>query len=119
VLLVEDEEGVRGLAQLSLEKHGYTVLSASSGPEALAIADAHPGVIDVLVTDVVMEGMTGREVFERLHAQRPTLKVLYMSGYNDDEVVRRGIVEAKSPFLQKPFALGTIPKKVREVLGSI
>ena len=118
VLLVEDEEGVRRLARLSLEKHGYTVLSASSGPEALAIADAHADAIDILVTDVVMAGMTGPEVFEHLRLRRPTLKVLFMSGYNDDEVVRRGIVDARSTFIQKPFALSTIPKKVREVLGA-
>jgi two-component system, cell cycle sensor histidine kinase and response regulator CckA len=118
VLLVEDEDGVRGLAALSLQKHGYTVLSASSGSEALALADGHPGAIDILVTDVVMAGMTGREVFERLREQRPALKVLFMSGYNDDEVVRRGVGEASSPFLQKPFALSTIPLKVRDVLGS-
>jgi PAS domain S-box-containing protein len=118
VLLVEDEEGVRGLATLSLRRHGYTVLSAGSGHEALALAEGHPGTIDILVTDVVMAGMTGREVFEQLRAQRPALKVLFMSGYNDDEVVRRGIVDASSPFLQKPFALGTIPQKVRDVLGS-
>jgi PAS domain S-box-containing protein len=118
VLLVEDEDGVRGLAALSLRKHGYTVLSAASGHEALALADGHPGTIDILVTDVVMAGMTGREVFEQLRAQRPSLKVLFMSGYNDDEVVRRGIVDARAPFLQKPFALSTIPQKVRDVLGS-
>ena len=118
VLLVEDEEGVRRLARFSLEKHGYTVLSAGSGHEALAIAEAHPNAIDILVTDVVMAGMTGREVFEQLRLRRPTLKVLFMSGYNDDEVVRRGIVDAKSTFIQKPFALSTIPKKVRDVLGA-
>jgi CheY-like chemotaxis protein len=105
------------LATLSLRKQGYTVLSAASGHEALALADGHPGTIDILVTDVVMAGMTGREVFEQLRAQRPALKVLFMSGYNDDEVVRRGIVDARAPFLQKPFALGTIPQKVRDVLG--
>jgi PAS domain S-box-containing protein len=118
VLLVEDEEGVRGLARLSLEKHGYAVLSAGSGDEAMALAEAHPGTIDILVTDVVMAGMNGREVFEQLRSRRPTLKVLFMSGYNDDEVVRRGVIDAKSPFLQKPFALSTIPQKVRDVLGS-
>ena len=92
--------------------------SASSGPEALAIADAHADAIDILVTDVVMAGMTGPEVFEHLRLRRPTLKVLFMSGYNDDEVVRRGIVDRRSTFIQKPFALSTIPKKVREVLGA-
>jgi PAS domain S-box-containing protein len=117
VLLVEDEEAVRRLARLSLERHGYTVLEAAGGEEAIQLSETFPGTIDVLVTDVVMAGMHGGEVAERLRASRPSLKVLFMSGYTDDAVVRSGLVEAPTAFLQKPFDSRILATRIREVLG--
>jgi len=117
VLLVEDEDGVRRLARLSLERHGYTVLEANGGREAIELADAYQGRIDVLLTDVVMPEINGREVSERLLARRPDLKVLFMSGYNDDAVVRHGVVGSPAAFLQKPFDSRTLATRVRDVLG--
>jgi PAS domain S-box-containing protein len=119
VLLVEDEHGVRRLARLSLERHGYTVLEASSGREAIELSDTYDGDIEVLLTDVVMPELNGREVSERLRLRRPDLKVLYMSGYNDDAVVRHGVVESPAAFLQKPFDARTLATKVRDVLGQV
>jgi PAS domain S-box-containing protein len=117
VLLVEDEDGVRRLARLSLERHGYTVLEASNGQEAIDLSDRHHGVIEVLLTDVVMPNINGREVSERLLLRRPDLKVLFMSGYNDDAVVRHVGADSSGAFLQKPFDSRTLAAKVREVLG--
>ena len=117
VLLVEDEDAVRRLARLSLERHGFTVLEAAGGDEAIQLSETFQGTIDILVTDVVMAGMNGREVSERLRASRPGLKVLYMSGYNDDAVVRSGLGEAPTAFLQKPFDSRILATRIREVLG--
>ena len=118
VLLVEDEDAVRRLARLSLERHGYNVLEAAGGEEAILLSETYPGPIDVLVTDVVMAGMHGGEVSERLRASRPTLKVLFMSGYNDDAVVRSGLVDPPTAFLQKPFDSRILATRIREVLGT-
>jgi PAS domain S-box-containing protein len=116
VLLVEDEDTVRALAKDSLEKCGYTVLAASQGEEALELSARHPGAIHLLLADVVMPGMGGRQLAERLAADRPGLKVLYMSGYLDDEIVRLGVLEANTPFLHKPFKPVALARTVREVL---
>jgi PAS domain S-box-containing protein len=116
ILLVEDEERVRALTRLVLQSHGYTVLEAKNGGEALVMAQQHPGEIHLLVSDVVMPNMSGRQLVERLEVVRPALKVLYVSGYTDDAVVRHGIVDAKTPFLQKPFSPLAFARKVREVL---
>jgi two-component system cell cycle sensor histidine kinase/response regulator CckA len=116
VLLVEDEEGVRTLSRMILESHGYTVLEAKDGTEALLLAEQHQGTIHLLVSDVVMPKMSGRELGERLAVLRPDMKVLYFSGYTDDAIVRHGIVDAKTPFLQKPFSPLGLGRKVREVL---
>jgi PAS domain S-box-containing protein len=117
VLLVEDEDAVRRLARLSLERHGYTVMEAASGEEALTLSDSYAGTIDILVTDVVMAGMSGREVSEWLRSSRPELKVLFMSGYNDDAVVRNGVGDTPTAFLQKPFDSRILATRIREVLG--
>jgi two-component system, cell cycle sensor histidine kinase and response regulator CckA len=116
VLLVEDEPGVRRLVRRVLQAHGYAVLEAGDGEQAEAVARAHPGSIDLLITDVVMPGRSGREVAEALRGAWPGLKVLFMSGYTDDEVMRRGIETDRVHFLQKPFAPAALAAKVRQVL---
>ncbi len=116
VLLVEDDDEVRGLAREILDAFGYHVLEARRGDEAVAIAVQHAGVIHLLVTDVVMPGMNGREVAEAVARQRPETKVLYLSGYTENAIVHHGIVDRRTAFLQKPFAPDTLARKVREVL---
>jgi len=116
VLLVEDEAALRSLAQEILRDQGYKVMAAGSGPEALAIAGSHPAAIDLLVTDVVMPGMDGRELADRLLPIHPETRCLFMSGYTDDAIVRRGVREEGMPFLQKPFTIDALALKVREVL---
>ncbi|MBI3828195.1 MAG: PAS domain S-box protein [Planctomycetes bacterium] len=116
ILFVEDEDGVRTLSALSLESAGYTVLQARDGEEALRLLDCGGAQADLLATDVVMPGMNGRELADVLHARFPKLKVLFMSGYTDDAVVRHGILHAEVAFLQKPYTPRTLLAKVRQVL---
>ncbi len=118
ILLVEDDELVRSLIQRALQDEGYTILEACSGDEALSLAGQHPGGIELLMTDVVMPQMSGRELAEQLKALRPQLKVLFMSGYTDDTVVRHGVLTAEIEFLPKPFSSSKLVSKVREVLGA-
>ncbi len=118
VLLVEDAAPVRTLARRSLEACGYKVIDAADGPSALELSARHTGEIAVLVTDVVMPGMSGRELAERLAPTRPAMKVLYTSGYTDDAMVRQGVLNAGVAFLQKPFVPDSLARKVREVLDS-
>jgi PAS domain S-box-containing protein len=116
LLLVEDEGPVRKLASEMLLRHGYIVIEAANGPEALALAECHAASIDLLITDVIMPKMSGGELVERLQQTHPTLRVLYISGYNDDAIVRHGVSHANSAFLQKPFAYEAFVAKVRDVL---
>jgi CheY-like chemotaxis protein len=116
VLVVEDEDSVRELVQQILENHGHAVLTARHGRDALLIAERYERPIDLLVTDVVMPEMGGGELVERLVARRPNLKVLYISGYTNDEVVRRGVHGASASFLHKPFTAEDFMRRVREVL---
>jgi two-component system cell cycle sensor histidine kinase/response regulator CckA len=118
ILLVEDERAVRHFARRALEANGYCVLAAADGAEALAIAERHVGPIHVLLTDVVMPGIGGPELAHRLAALRPTLRVLFSSGYTDDETVRQGVREAGTAFLQKPFAPEDLLRKIAEVLST-
>lgn len=116
VLLVEDEEMVRRLAYRVLERCGYAVLEARGADEALLLGEEHAETIDLLVTDVVMPGMGGRDLVERIVALRPEIKVLYVSGYTDDTVAHHGVLDPGVAFLQKPFTPLVLAHKVREVL---
>ncbi len=116
ILLVEDEDAVRKITKLTLQSLDYTVLEAENGDEALRICERHVEPIHLLMTDVVMPGMGGRQVAERLSACRRGIKVLFLSGYTDDAVVRHGIMKAEVAFLQKPFTPIGLATKVREVL---
>jgi CheY-like chemotaxis protein len=118
ILLVEDEDGVRALTRYILQNGGYTVLEARDGAEALRLASTHAGRIHLLLSDVVMPRLSGRELAEHLRHSLPTLKVLFLSGYTDDEVMRHGILQAEVHFLQKPFSPAALAQKVREVLDS-
>jgi len=118
ILLSEDAPALRGTARQILERYGYTVLEAPNGKEALTLARSLPGLIHLLLTDVVMPGMSGRELAERFTALRPEVKVLYMSGYTDDAVVRHGVLRPGIAYLQKPFTPESLAHKVREVLDS-
>jgi two-component system cell cycle sensor histidine kinase/response regulator CckA len=118
VLLVEDAAAVRAVAKQTLVRQGYQVLEASDGEDALHIAKRHRGPIDLVLTDVVMPRVGGRELVERLSAVRPDVRVLFMSGYTDDSVVRHGILEGGVPYLQKPFAPDGLARKVRDVLDA-
>jgi len=117
ILLVEDEEAVRKLARRVLEGSGYKVLEARDGKAALSAVAAHPGPLDLVLTDVVMPGMSGQELSARLVAQRPGLNVLYVSGYTDDAILQHGRLLPNTAFLQKPFSPATLVSKVQEVLG--
>jgi len=116
ILLVEDEEEVRKLAVRVLERQGYKVLAARNGDEALLICKQHQGPIHLLLTDVVMPGMNGHEVAKRLESLHPETKALYMSGYTDDAIVLHGVLVAGVNYIQKPFTVDALTKKVREVL---
>jgi two-component system, cell cycle sensor histidine kinase and response regulator CckA len=116
ILLVEDQEQVRNVALSILRRHGYRVLVAQSAPEALALCDLESGAIDLLLTDVVMPHLSGAELAKRIAHSRPEIKVLCMSGYTDDSVIRHGVLQSDMPFLQKPFTPETLVHKVREVL---
>ncbi|HEY1191057.1 MAG TPA: EAL domain-containing protein [Gemmata sp.] len=116
VLVAEDDDAVRRLARLALEAQGYTVLEASWGTEAAEVAAAAPGPIHLLVTDVVMPGLSGQEVADSVRARHPNVRVLYSSGYTDDAVVRYGIPEAADSFLQKPYSPLALVRKVRDIL---
>ena len=116
ILLVEDEVQVRTLAASVLRHRGYEVLEAGTGTEALQLCNTYRRHIDILVTDIVMPHMRGTELASRLRAARPTIKVLYVSGYTDDEVFRQEAGANRVAFLGKPFTPAALSRKVREIL---
>jgi two-component system, cell cycle sensor histidine kinase and response regulator CckA len=117
ILLVEDEKGVRELARQYLEMSGYTVLEAEDGHAALELSAMHAGPIHLLMTDVVMPGISGRELADRISRSREGIKILYMSGYTDQAVVHHGILEGDAVLLQKPFNMAALASKLREILS--
>jgi CheY-like chemotaxis protein len=116
ILLVEDEKAVRGLALQTFQSNGYQVLTAADGRDAMLVAEEFRGPIDLLMTDVVMPGMGGRQLAESLRSAFPKMKVLYTSGYTDDTVVRQGIFRKEVAFLQKPYTPLSLTRNVRAVL---
>jgi CheY-like chemotaxis protein len=118
VLLVEDEDGVRALARCILTGCGYRVLEAVEGDEAVRVATGHSQPIHLLISDVVMPGLGGRMVADRVSELHPEAHVLFVSGYTDDAVVRHGVSHQEVNFLQKPFSPIALAYKVREVLDS-
>jgi CheY-like chemotaxis protein len=117
VLLVEDDEIMRGLTRKLLEEHGYTVVDADDGKSALEWLESHPGPIDLLLTDVVMRRMSGPELVERLSASRPILKVVYMSGYTGELMANREVLKPGVTLLEKPFSRSALLNTIHEKLG--
>jgi two-component system, cell cycle sensor histidine kinase and response regulator CckA len=116
VLVVEDEADVRGLTVKMLSRAGYTVLEAASGEEALVVSAGHVGPIDLLVADVVLPGLSGRDTATRLVASRPDLRTLYTSGYTDAVIAERGVLTPESAFLAKPFTADSLLAAVEQVM---
>jgi CheY-like chemotaxis protein len=117
ILLVEDQEQVRAVAASILQRNGYRVIVAQNAGDALLLAEKHQGGIHLLLTDVVMPQISGVELAHRIALLRPELKVLFMSGYTDDSIVRHGVLDSKMAFLQKPFTPESLTRKLREVLA--
>ena len=117
MLVVEDQPEVRKLTLAMLESQGYRLLEAASGSEALSLCQRYPERIHLLITDVVMPGMTGRELAMRLVALRPSLKTLYTSGYTATAIAYEGVLDAGAAYLSKPFSPAQLAAKVREVLS--
>jgi CheY-like chemotaxis protein len=116
ILIVEDEDAVRKLAVRVLKKQGYKVLEAPDGGKAFMLCEAYKEPIHLILTDVVMPGMSGSKLADRLKAIHPEAKTLYMSGYTDNAILHHGILESGTNFIQKPFTVESLPRKVREVL---
>ncbi len=116
ILLVEDEDTVRELASRVLRKKGYSVVDARNGAEALQLCERLDEHIDLLITDVVMPRMSGRELVERLGVLRPETKVIYMTGYTDDAIIHHGVLDSGIELIQKPFKPASLLRKIREVL---
>jgi CheY-like chemotaxis protein len=117
-LLVEDETTVRASVRRLLEWHGYTVIEASNGSEALRIYESNPEAIDLVLTDLVMPVMGGHELVERLRAGNPALRVVFMSGYTERTIADDSTMPSGTGFVEKPFTVDTLMRRVREVLDS-
>jgi CheY-like chemotaxis protein len=118
ILLVEDEDGVRRLVKHILDSRGYRVLDAASGPDALVIFEQHRGEIDLLLTDIVMPRMNGRELAQQILQAEPDMKIVYMSGYTDDMLIQTGALRPGTSFLQKPLKPDALAGRIREVLDA-
>jgi CheY-like chemotaxis protein len=118
VLIVEDAEAIRALTRKVLMGQGYQVMEAGDGIAALRLVQAHEGPLDLVLTDVVMPGMGGRELAQHLTTLRPGVRLLYMSGYTADTMVHRGVLEDGVPFLPKPFTPEDLARKVRDALDA-
>ena len=118
ILIVEDDSQIRQLAFDCLTQHGYSVWSAANGVEALNLIEHASTQVDLILTDVVMPQMSGRELAERINTHQPTTKILFMSGYTNDAIIKHGVLDAGTWFIQKPFALDDLAQRVREVLDS-
>ena len=118
ILLAEDEDSIRSVAQRILERAGYTVLTAKNGRDAGAAAEVYEGPIHLLITDMVMPIMNGKQLAERLRSTRPDMRVLFLSGYTDTVVARQGLMHNHAHFLQKPFSAETLARKIREILDA-
>jgi two-component system cell cycle sensor histidine kinase/response regulator CckA len=116
VLVVEDQDEVRSFVVKALTEHGYRVLQAAEGNQALMLAERHPGAIDVLLTDVVLPGMNGRELADRFRIGRPDTKVIYTSGYTQDLIAHRGVLHDDISYIPKPYTADQIAAKVREAM---
>lgn len=114
VLMVEDEAAVRHVVQLMLERLGMNVLAAIDAQDALRIVRGHPASIDLLLTDIIMPGLNGRQLSERVQAIRPEIRTIYMSGYTDDPVVQQVVRHADALYLQKPFDAEALSRAVRQ-----
>ena len=118
ILVVEDEANLRNIASEILSGLGYSVLVGGNGEDAVRVSAGHDGPIHLLVTDVIMPGMGGRELADRLLKSRPDLKVLYISGYTEDSVIAQGVFSSQMAFLQKPIASADLAQKVRAILDA-
>lgn len=118
ILVVEDYEPLRQLADTVLSRQGYNVILAADGPAALQSLDEHGSDIDLLLTDVVMPDMSGKELFETAKVDHPDLKVIYMSGYSENHLSHKGVLYEQTEFIRKPFTIEDLATKVREVLSS-
>jgi two-component system, cell cycle sensor histidine kinase and response regulator CckA len=116
VLVVEDDPAVRSIVRTMLEARGYDVLAAEGGDEALAAIEQHDGRVALVLSDLIMRGLNGRQTVDRIRETQPDTKVLYMSGYTDDTVIRSGALEPGTAFIQKPFSGDDLARRVRELL---
>ena len=116
ILLVEDDDAVRAVTRRALSRFGYSVLTAEGGQEAIRIAEEHPEAIKLLLTDIMMPGMNGVEVAAQVGEIRPGIRVFYMSGYADQDLVRQGLLTPGTRFLQKPFTPQELADRVRDIL---
>ena len=115
-LIGEDDDALRKLACKILGSRGYTILEAPNGEAALRVSREHAGPIHLMLTDLIMPGMSGRDLEERLQPLRPEMRVIYMSGYTDDTIFHHGVLNEGTEFIQKPFSPQSLARKVREVL---